>query len=77
MMPMLSDLPNAIRAPRASWTDLVIIASLVGLDGAARVLPHAPMRRSVLGEVLFGGYAVLQNIGIGLHTCLRAAPVRT
>ena len=39
---MLSTLPNTFRAWRALRTDLAVVAGLVGLDIAARLLPHAP-----------------------------------
>jgi hypothetical protein len=53
MTPMLSILPNAIRARRALWTDLPIVAFLVGLDVAARILPHAPDFTPVAATALF------------------------
>lgn len=52
-MPMLSILPNAIRARRALSTDLPIVAFLVGLDVAARILPHAPNFTPVAATALF------------------------
>jgi len=53
MRPMLSHLSNAHRAARALSTDLAIVAALVGLNVAARLLPHAPDFTPVAATALF------------------------
>jgi hypothetical protein len=50
---MLSNLPNAMRASRALGTDFAIVAALVGLNVAARLLPHAPDFTPVAASALF------------------------
>jgi hypothetical protein len=50
---MLSTLPNTLRAWRALRTDLAVVAGLVGLDIAARLLPHAPDFTPVAASALF------------------------
>jgi Family of unknown function (DUF6580) len=50
---MLSTLPNTFRAWRALRTDLAVVAGLVGLDIAARLLPHAPDFTPVATSALF------------------------
>jgi hypothetical protein len=50
---MLSHLSNAHRAARALSTDLAIVAALVGLNVAARLLPHAPDFTPVAATALF------------------------
>lgn len=50
---MLFNLPNATRAPRTLSTDFVAVAFLVGLDVAARLLPHAPDFTPVAATALF------------------------
>jgi uncharacterized protein DUF6580 len=50
---MLSTLSNTLRAWRALRTDLVVVAGLVGLDIAARLLPHAPDFTPVAASALF------------------------
>ena len=50
---MLSTLPNTFRAWRALRTDLAVVAGLVGLDIAARLLPHAPDFTPVAASALF------------------------
>ena len=50
---MLSHLPNAIRPSRALWTDLVVVTALIGLNVAARLLPHAPDFTPVAATALF------------------------
>ncbi|HML09163.1 MAG TPA: DUF6580 family putative transport protein [Xanthobacteraceae bacterium] len=44
---------NRIHVPRALLSDLPVIASLVGLDVAARLLPHAPDFTPVAATALF------------------------
>lgn len=50
---MLSISPGRMGAPRAVWTDLLIIVFLIGLDVAARLLPHAPDFTPVAATTLF------------------------
>ena len=50
---MLSTLPNTFRAWRALRTDLAVVAGLVGLDIAARLLPHAPDFTPIAASALF------------------------
>jgi hypothetical protein len=50
---MLSTLPNTLRAWRALQTDFAVVAALVGLDIAARLLPHAPDFTPVAASALF------------------------
>jgi hypothetical protein len=53
---MSTILPNQIRvvrAPRAVSADLLAVASLVGIDIAARILPHAPDFTPVAATALF------------------------
>ena len=49
---------HRIHAPRALLTDLPIIASLVGLEIAARLLPHAPDFTPVAATALFAASVV-------------------
>jgi hypothetical protein len=53
MLPAASNLRNRILAPRALWTDLLLVAILVGLDIAVRLLPHAPNVTPVAASALF------------------------
>jgi len=53
MRPMLSHLSNAHHTARALSTDLAIVAALVGLNVAARLLPHAPDFTPVAATALF------------------------
>jgi len=53
MRPMLSHLSNAHHTARALSTDLAIVAALVGLNVAARLLPHAPDFTPVAASALF------------------------
>jgi hypothetical protein len=56
MMPIFTTLPNRIRfarAPRVALTDLSAVAFLVGIDIAARMLPHAPDFTPVAATALF------------------------
>lgn len=39
--------------PRALWSDLAVVALLIGLDAAARLLPHAPNFTPVAASALF------------------------
>jgi hypothetical protein len=50
---MLPTLPNTIPAWRALQTDVGVVAALVGLDVAARLLPHAPDFTPVAASALF------------------------
>jgi len=50
---MLPTLPNPIRAWRALQTDVAVVAALVGLNVAARLLPHAPDFTPVAASALF------------------------
>src|SRR6185437_14232613 len=53
MRPMLPTLPKTIRVWRALPTDVAIVAALVGLNVAARLLPHAPDFTPVAASALF------------------------
>jgi len=56
MMPSFSILPNRFRWPRTpqvGLTDLSVVAFLVGVDVAARLLPHAPDFTPVAATALF------------------------
>ena len=66
---MLSNLPNAIRASRTPWTDLAVVAMLVGLDVAARLLPHAPDFTPVAATALFAA-SVLRIRGLAVFVPL-------
>ena len=50
---MLSPLPNATRAARPLLLDIALVAALVGLNVAARLLPHAPDFTPVAASALF------------------------
>ena len=50
---MLSTLPNTLRAWRALQTDFAVVAALVGLNVAARLLPHAPDFTPIAASALF------------------------
>jgi hypothetical protein len=50
---MLSHLPNTIRDARSYWMDLAVVAALIGLNVAARLLPHAPDFTPVAATALF------------------------
>jgi hypothetical protein len=52
-MPRVPILPNPIRLPRVSLTDLSAIAFLIGIDVVARILPHAPDFTPVAATGLF------------------------
>jgi hypothetical protein len=57
MMPLFSISLNQMRAPRAPhalWIDLLTFASLIGIDVAARILPHTPDFTPVAATALFG-----------------------
>jgi hypothetical protein len=61
MMPSFSILPKRIRlarAPRVGLTDLFTVAFLVGIDVAARLLPHAPDFTPVAATALFAASAL-------------------
>jgi hypothetical protein len=77
MMPMSSMLPGGvlislgrIRA-RAPWADLLVVAFLVGLDVAARLLPHAPNFTPVAASALFAA-GILRVRGLSLIVPLAA-----
>jgi hypothetical protein len=53
MLPVVSRLRNRVRVPRTLWTDLLVIAVLVGLDVVARLIPHAPNFTPVAASALF------------------------
>jgi hypothetical protein len=48
-----SILRNHTRAPRTLWTDLLVVAVLVGLGIVARLIPHAPNFTPVAASALF------------------------
>jgi hypothetical protein len=50
---MLPTLPNTVRAWRALHTDVAVVVALVGLNVAARLLPHAPDFTPVAASALF------------------------
>jgi uncharacterized protein DUF6580 len=62
---MLPTLPNPIRAWRALQTDVAIVAALVGLNVAARLLPHAPDFTPVAASALFAA-SVLRIRGLSI-----------
>lgn len=62
---MLSLLPSATRATRALWVDLAVVAALVGLNVAVRLLPHAPDFTPVAASALFAA-SVLQRRGLSV-----------
>jgi hypothetical protein len=39
---MLAKTPTHRRTPNVFWTDLLLVAFLIGFDVVARLLPHAP-----------------------------------
>jgi Family of unknown function (DUF6580) len=50
---MLPTLPNTVLAWRALQTDVAVVVALVGLNVAARLLPHAPDFTPVAASALF------------------------
>jgi hypothetical protein len=50
---MIATPSNANRAPALLWSDLAMIATLVGVDVVARLLPHAPNMTPVAASALF------------------------
>jgi hypothetical protein len=50
---MLSISLRRLRVSRAPWSDLLTITFLIGLDAAARLLPHAPDFTPVAATALF------------------------
>jgi hypothetical protein len=52
-MPALT--PNTARAPSVLWTDLLLVAFLIGFDVLARLLPHAPGLWPFAASALFAG----------------------
>ena len=53
--PMFAKMPKPARAPADLWTDLALIAFLVGFDVVARLLPHAPGFMPIAASALFAG----------------------
>ena len=47
--------PQPARAPAQLWTDLALIAFLIGFDVVARLLPHAPGFMPIAASALFAG----------------------
>jgi hypothetical protein len=54
-----------MRAPRALWADLLVVAVLIGLDVAARLFPHPPNFTPVAATALFAA-SVLRFRGLAL-----------
>ena len=52
---MLAKTPQPERSPSVLWTDLALVAFLIGFDVAARLLPHAPGFMPVAASALFAG----------------------
>ena len=52
---MLAKTPKPERSPSVLWTDLLLVAFLVGFDVVARLLPHAPGFMPVAASALFAG----------------------
>ena len=50
---MIPKSPNATRVPGMLLTDLLLVASLIGLDVIARLLPHAPNFTPLAATALF------------------------
>lgn len=68
MMPTVSIWPNPIhflRARGAYWVDLLTITGLIGIDGVARILPHAPDFTPVAASALFAA-CVLRIRGLSV-----------
>jgi hypothetical protein len=62
---MVPTSPNRTRAPAGLPTDLLLVASLVGLDVIARLIPHAPNFTPVAATALFAG-TILRSRGLAL-----------
>jgi len=52
---MLARTPKSERSPSVLWTDLLLVAFLIGFDVLARLLPHAPGFMPVAASALFAG----------------------
>lgn len=52
---MLAKTPKPERASSPLWTDLMLVAFLIGFDVVARLLPHAPGFMPVAASALFAG----------------------
>ena len=52
---MLAKTPKTERTPSPLWTDLLLVAFLVGFDVVARLLPHAPGFMPIAASALFAG----------------------
>ncbi len=52
---MLAKTPQPERSPSVLWTDLALVAFLIGFDVLARLLPHAPGFMPVAASALFAG----------------------
>ena len=52
---MLAKTPTHRRTPNVLWTDLLLVAFLIGFDVVARLLPHAPGFMPVAASALFAG----------------------
>jgi hypothetical protein len=48
-------MPTESRTPAAPWSDLLLVALLIGFDVAARLLPHAPGVWPFAASALFAG----------------------
>jgi hypothetical protein len=55
---MIANMPNTRRTSASLWTDLLLIAFLIALVAAARLLPHAPNFTPVVAAALFAGTAL-------------------
>jgi len=47
--------PTPAHTPSILWTDLLLVAFLIGFDAVARLLPHAPGFMPVAASALFAG----------------------
>jgi hypothetical protein len=56
--PMIANMPNTRLTSASLRTDLLLIAFLIGLVAAARLLPHAPNFTPVVAAALFAGTAL-------------------
>ena len=52
---MLAKTPKSQRDPSPLWTDLLLVAFLIGFDVVARLLPHAPGFMPIAASALFAG----------------------
>ena len=52
---MLAKTPKSGRSPSILWTDLLLVAFLIGFDVVARLLPHAPGFMPIAASALFAG----------------------